>query len=136
MNITKAETEITRLSRSGMGIALVKDQAQPYALVRGLEAPFPPWDKGAYDILIPIPVAFDMGAALDGFYLGLPYKFQGGDHNRVSGATITLEKQEWRLVSWHYPDGKAFRENVDTIESHITHCRGFFMERGAVNART
>ena len=135
MNIRKAETEIAKLSRSGLGIALVKDQAQAYALVRGLLAPSPHWDKSSYDILIPIPAAFDLGAALDGFYLALPYKFQGGDHNRVSGAIITVEKQEWRLVSWHYPDGKAFREGVDTIESHIIHCRGFFMERGAVNAR-
>jgi hypothetical protein len=25
---------------------------------------------------------------------------------------------------------------VDNIESHIIHCRGFFLQRGAVNART
>jgi hypothetical protein len=136
MNIAKAEAEIARLARSGVGIALVKLQAQPYVLVRGVEAPSPPWDKPAHDILIPIPVAYDMGAALDGFYLALPYRFQGGDHSRVNGAMIAFDGHDWRLVSWHYPDGRLFRQGVDSIESHIVHCRGFFLERGALNART
>lgn len=135
MSIAKAEAEIARLAVSGTGISLVRGGEQPYALVRGIESPSPPWGGATHDILIAIPNAFDLGTALDAFYLGLPYTFNGGQHNRVSGQTIEIEKRQWRLVSWHYPDGKAFRLGVDNIESHIVHCRGFFLDRGALNAR-
>lgn len=135
MSIAKAKAEITQLAGSGMGIELVSEGVQPYALVRGLKAPSPPWDKVNYDILIPIPIAYDLGTALDGFYLALPYIFNQGEHNRVSGQAVTVGGRQWKLVSWHYPDGKQFRPEVDNIESHIVHCRGFFLERGAVNAR-
>jgi hypothetical protein len=135
MSITKAEAEIARLAASGVGIALVRAGAQPYALVHDVESPSPPWGVVKHDILIVIPNAFDFGTALDAFYLALPYSFNGGLHNRVSGQTIELENRQWQLASWHYPDGKAFRLGVDNIESHIIHCRGFFLDRGALNAR-
>lgn len=136
VSITKAKAEIVKLFVSGLAVELVNEGVQPYALVRGIEAPSPPWDRKLYDILFPIPVAYDMGTPLDAFYLGLPYTFNRGEHNRVSGQVITISNCQWKLVSWHYPDGKPFNAATDTIESHIIHCRGFFMERGAVNART
>jgi hypothetical protein len=88
-----------------------------------------------YDILIPIPIAYDLGTGLDGFYIATPYKFNQGEHNRVNGQMLTHGNIQWRQVSWHYPDNKPFSKGTDTIESHIVHCRGFFLERGAVNAR-
>ena len=91
--------------------------------------------RATYGILIPIPLAFDLGTGLDGFYVALPYSFNNGEHNRVNGQTLTLGGRQWRAVSWHYPDGKEFKPGIDTIESHIIHCRGFFLARGAVNAR-
>ena len=109
---------------------------QPFALVRDIEVPSPPWDRNLYNILIAIPIAYDLGTALDGFYLGLPYKFRNGEHNRVNGQVVSIQDCDWKCVSWHYPDGKLFRLGVDNIESHIIHCRGFFLQRGAVNART
>jgi hypothetical protein len=135
VDIATAKSEIERLSASSVAVALVTEGSQPYALVRRVEAPSPPWDRTAYDILIAIPIAFDLGTPLDGFYLGLPYTFQEGEHNRVNGQVVKLANSEWKAVSWHYPDGKQFRLGVDNIESHIVHCRGFFLERGAVNAR-
>jgi len=135
VHITTAKSEIERLSASGTAIALVMDGAQPYAWVRGIMAPTPPWDRSTYDILIAIPIAYDLGTGLDGFYIAVPYSFNNGEHNRVNGNTLTLGGNQWRAVSWHYPYGKAFRAGTDTIESHIFHCRGFFLARGAVNAR-
>lgn len=136
VHIGTAKAEIERLSGSDSAITLVNEAAQPFALVRGVEAPSPPWDRAAYDILIAIPIAYDLGTALDGFYISLPYTFHGGEHNRVNGQVVVVGNAQWKAVSWHYPDGKQFRLEVDNIESHIVHCRGFFLERGAVNART
>lgn len=136
MSISKAEAEVARLAGTGIGITLVHVGVQPYALVRDIESPSPPWGAAKHDILIAIPTAFDFGTALDAFYLALPYGFNGGLHNRVSGQTVSFENRQWQLVSWHYPDGKTFRLGVDNIESHVVHCRGFFLDRGAVNART
>jgi hypothetical protein len=136
VSIAKAKAEIARLAASGLSAELVDEGVQPYALVCGLEAPSPPWDRKLYNILFPIPVAYDMGTPLDAFYFGLPYTFNGGEHSRVSGQVITIRNCQWKLVSWHYTDGKPFNPATDTIESHIIHCRGFFLERGATNART
>ena len=136
MQIEKAKAEIDRLALSGALIELVTQGVQPFALVGSIEAPSPPWDRNLYDILIAIPIAYDLGTALDGFYLGLPYKFHNGEHNRVNGQVVSVRDRDWKSVSWHYPDGKPFRLEVDNIESHIIHCRGFFLQRGAVNART
>lgn len=135
MHIASARAEIERLAAGGTGIELIMDGAQPYAWVRGITAPRPPWDRTTYDVLIVIPLAYDLGTGLDGFYIALPYSFNGGEHNRVNGQTLTLAGCQWRAVSWHYPDGKQFRAGIDTVESHIFHCRGFFLARGAVNAR-
>jgi hypothetical protein len=136
MQIEKAKAEIHRLALSGAPIELVTKDVQPFALVGSIEAPSPPWDRKLYDILIAIPIAYDLGTALDGFYLGLPYKFDNGEHNRINGEVVSVRDRDWKGVSWHYPDGKPFRLGVDNIESHIIHCRGFFLQRGAVNART
>jgi hypothetical protein len=135
VQIKTAQSEIERLASAGLKIEMVVEGAQPYALTQGVQAPSPPWDRKLYDILIPIPIAYDLGTPLDGFYLRLPYKFHNGDHNRVNGQVLTLRGCQWRAVSWHYPDGKQFRLGVDNVESHVVHCRGFFLERGAVNAR-
>jgi len=136
MQIGKAKAEIDRLALLDVSIELVTQGVQPFALVGGIEATSPPWDRKLYDILIAIPIAYDLGTALDGFYLALPYKFQNGEHNRINGQVVSVQNRDWKAVSWHYPDGKPFRLEVDNIESHIIHCRGFFLERGAVNART
>jgi hypothetical protein len=135
VHIASARAEIERLAAGGTVIELIMDGAQPYAWVRDITAPRPPWDRTTYDVLIVIPLAYDLGTGLDGFYIALPYSFNGGEHNRVNGQALTLAGRQWRAVSWHYPDGKQFRAGIDTIESHIFHCRGFFLARGAVNAR-
>ena len=135
MQISGAKAEVERLASTGAPVELLIEGAQPYVLARGLDTPAPPWDSASKDILIPVPLAYDLGTGLDGFYIALPYRFQDGEHNRVNGQIVKVAGREWRGVSWHYPDGKQFRPCVDNIESHIVHCRGFFLHRGAVNAR-
>lgn len=127
--------EVATLAQGGLAVECVEAGGQCYALARGLEAPSPPWDRAAYDILVAIPAAYEHGAALDAFYLGLPYTFHGGSHPRVeNGAIITVAGRQWRLVSWHYPDGRPWqRGRGDDLGSHIVHCKGFFHHRGAVN---
>ena len=64
----------------------------------GIEAPSPPWDRTRYEILVPIPIAYDLGTGLDGFDIALPYSFGGVEHNRVNGQTVTVEGRQWRAV--------------------------------------
>lgn len=126
------ETEIAALVARGVAVEAVVADNQCYAMATGLTAPSPPWDSGAYDILVAIPLTYDAGA-LDAFYIGLPYRFKGGEHPRARGAVITVKDRQWQLVSWHYPDGKPWQRGQDDLASHLMHCRGFFLDRGAVN---
>jgi hypothetical protein len=124
--------EVDMLSRRGVPVELAGAGTQCFVLARGIDAPAPGWDRANYDILVAVPAAYD-AAALDAFYLALPYTFNGGTHPRVQGATLTLGGRQWRLVSWHYPDGKPWTRGLDDLASHLTHCKGFFLHRGATN---
>lgn len=127
-----AKDEVAALIQRGLAVELVEVGGQCYALARGLGAAAPPWDRDSYDILVAIPAAYD-ACSLDAFYLALPYTFKGGEHPRVNGGTISHDGRQWRLVSWHYPDGKPWTQGRDDLASHLTHCKGFFLHRGAVN---
>ncbi len=129
----KLEEEIAALIKRGVSVEAVEAHNQCYALATGLLAPAPPWDKHSFDILVAIPAAYDT-ASLDAFYLGLPYKFKGGTHPRVQGTIIAVRDRQWQLVSWHYPDGKPWLRGQDDLASHLTHCTGFFLHRGPINA--
>jgi len=135
VHISSAKAEIERLATVGVEISLITIDAQPYAHVGNIEAPSPPWDRTSYEILVAIPIAYDLGTGLDGFYVALPYSYEKGEHNRVNGKIVNFDSRQWKGVSWHYPDGKQFRIGIDNVESHIVHCRGFFLARGAVNAK-
>lgn len=128
-----ALAEVELLVQRGREIELVELDGQCFALIEKVAAPKPPWDRDAYRILVPVPAAYS-DAALDAFYVELPYSFNGGTHPRVNGAVVTVEDKQWQLVSWHYADGTPWTRGVDALESHIAHCGGFFLNRGAVNA--
>ena len=124
---------VTTLNRRGLGLDIWDHAGQAYVHAPAIKAPSPPWDKPAYEILIAVSVAYDL-AALDSFYLCMPYKFKEGTHPRVeNGGIVAIQGCQWRLVSWHYPDGKPWQSGRDTLESHIVHCAGFFLHRGATN---
>jgi Prokaryotic E2 family E len=123
--------EVELLRKRGVPVELVAIGTQCFAQVGDMQAPSPPWDRSTYGILIAVPLA--AGAALDAFYLELPYKYESGIHPRVCGTTISFADRNWQLVSWHYPDGRPWTHGKDDLDTHIAHCRGFFFNRGAVN---
>ena len=129
-----AVDEVQELVRAGMAVELVEHNGLSYAHVPRIEVPVPPWSKAAFDILIAIPAAYNT-AQLDGFYVEQPCVYNGGEHPRIQGDVIELLDRKWRLISWHYPDDKPWVPGKDSLETHIVHCRGFFLHRGAVNAR-
>jgi hypothetical protein len=134
MRPDRAVQEITKLVGCGTAVELIEADSQCYAFVKGIIAPSPPWSKKLFDILIAIPAVFD-AAELDGFYVELPCLHSNCAHPRVQGQIIDVGDRKWQLVSWHYPDGKPWVRGQDSIETHIVHCRGFFLDRGATNER-
>ncbi|HZZ80571.1 MAG TPA: E2/UBC family protein [Gemmataceae bacterium] len=125
--------EVAALGKRGISLELIVATNQWYVLASGLVAPVPPWNQKSYDILVAIPLAYD-AAGLDSFYLALPHAFNGGEHPRVKGDIVNVMNRQWRLASWHYPDGKPWRRGLDDLATHLAHCQGFFLNRGAVNA--
>jgi hypothetical protein len=130
----RASEEVHDLGGRGVAIRLVENNGQCYALVGAVPSPAPPWNANRFDILIAIPAAYD-AAELDGFYVELPCTFNGKDHPQIQGMIIDVEGRKWRLVSWHYREGKPWVRGKDSLETHIAHCRGFFLQRGVGNAR-
>jgi Prokaryotic E2 family E len=133
MRPNRANEEVKDLNERGVALRLVENNRQCYALVAGLPSPAPPWNKDRFDILIAIPAAYD-AAELDSFYVELPCAFNGKDHPQIQGTIIDVDGRKWRLVSWHYKEGKPWVRGKDSLETHITHCRGFFLNRGLGNA--
>jgi hypothetical protein len=127
-----AADEVADLQRRGARVSTFVHASQCYVQITGVEVPSPPWERSATDILVPIPATYD-NAALDGFYVLLPLGWNKTNHRRINGSEIEINGRRWRAVSWHYPDGRAWERGKDTIESHIEHCRGFFLHRGATN---
>lgn len=121
--------EVEQLRARGVEVEIVSLGAQCYVLARQIEAPSRTWDRAGYDILIAVPAAYD-DAGLDAFYLGIPYSYKGNQHERVNGDEITVGDRKWKLVSWHYADGKEWMRGVDCLETHLVHCKGFFFGRG------
>ena len=127
------EASVAAVRRQGLEVELIEQGGQWYAHVAAVQAKSPPWDKDAYPVLVAIPA--DETAALDAFYLGLPYSFSGGAHPRVgnAGTNLSLLGREWKLVSWHYADDRPWQPGRDDLASHLAHVRGFFLHRGARN---
>lgn len=130
---SKIDDEIASLIKRGVSVGLVEQGTQHFARVIGLATPAPPWGAATHDILIAIPIAYE-SAGLDAFYVSLPCLFNGGAHPRINGAKIEIGGVTWQLVSWHYPDEKRWIAGQDDLGNHIEHCRGFFLNRKAINA--
>ncbi len=126
----RATEESESLAKNGRKVELIDANGQCYALVEGIEASSPPWCAERFDILIVIPALYPE-TGLDGFYIGLPYKFKDGVHERIKdGAEIDIRGRKWKQVSWHYLDGKQWHQSGDSLDTHIAHCHGFFRGRG------
>lgn len=123
--------EAQKLNEVGVSVAFTSLNGQSFAKVGPFKIPSPPWEKTDARILIALPL--DASADLDAFYLELPNRWNQKDHPRAQGNVIELDGASWKLVSWHYADGKPWRAGVDNLETHIEFCRGFFLHRGATN---
>lgn len=132
MSPERAVEEAKELAARGMAIELTELNGQCYALIKGIKTPSPPWNRTEVDILVVIPAAYD-AADLDAFYVDLPCDFNSREHPRVQGQVIEHLGRKWRLVSWHYADGRPWVRGQDSLETHIEHCHGFFLHRGAKN---
>lgn len=128
------EEQVAALVRRGVPARLLTGAGQEYVHTSICEIPVPPWGTPKHEVLVAIPTTYDT-APLDGFYLALPHIFNGGLHPRVNGQVVELEERKWQLVSWHYTEERPWRRGQDDLDSHIGHCRGFFLHRGAKNDR-
>ena len=126
------ERDVELLLAGGVPVELVDHGGQCYVVVKALATPDPRWGASSHDLLIAVPLAFET-AGLDAFYLREPHTFNGGAHPRVQGAIIQVQEVKWRLVSWHYAPNKQWLAGQDSLSSHIEHCRGFFLNRKAIN---
>lgn len=125
------QEELDELVRAGFQADLVTHNGQRYLRVRDLQAPSPPWDHPEHDILIALPGAYEDGASLDAFYLAQPSTYLGKTHRRVgnAGNPLTFDGRTWPLVSWHYPNPKGWKKGVDTLLTHVLHCKAFFKKK-------
>jgi hypothetical protein len=123
------DKELKDAQLAGHEVSLVTVNQQTYVLALNIQAPRPPWGESQYRILVAIPEIYDLGAALDAFYLEAPYVFNNGhytSHPRVgnSGQPLVYDGKTWLLVSWHYT--QPWQPGKDNLLSHLLHCRGFF----------
>jgi len=127
-----AADEVAALKRRGARVDIFDENQQCYIKADAVEIPSPPWAATATDIMIAIPATYE-NAELDGFYVAVPLGWNGAAHPRINGTAITINGRQWQGISWHYPDGRKWMRGADNIDSHLTHCRGFFLHRGATN---
>jgi hypothetical protein len=81
-------------------------------------------------ILIAVPANYPTGG-LDAFYVDPTVTIRGTIH-RAQPAGELVGKM-WNLISWHYSVSRPWNPRVDDLQSHVAHCKGFFLERGVVS---
>ena len=108
---------------------LVVQNGQRYVEVSGLAISCPPWSSWLATILIAIGATYPQGGFRIAFYLDTSVNQGGSIPNQQTIATIA--GRAWALISWHYAQGHEWSASRDDLASHIAHCRGFFLRRGA-----
>lgn len=118
--------DVAELAVSGQEISLFSENGQAYVEVL-IDLPMPPWSKTRARILVAVPSTYPT-AGLDAFYVEDGVTMGGTLPRKQSVATIS--KAVWNLISWHYATNRPWNSRIDDLQSHITHCRGFFLARG------
>jgi hypothetical protein len=126
--LQRIEDDVEMLRSSGEPVQLVSEGAQRYVEAT-IAVPSPPWSGASARILIAIPANYPAGG-LDAFYVDPAVTMRGAIHR--AQAVGPLLGRRWNLISWHYANGKQWNPRVDDLQSHLAHCRGFFLERGVV----
>lgn len=120
------EEDIAEIVASGQDIHMFSENGQRYVETT-VDIPTPSWSKSKARILLAIPSTYPT-AGLDAFYVEDGVTTGGTLPRKQSVATITASS--WNLISWHYTTKRPWNSRIDDLQSHITHCRGFFLARG------
>ena len=125
--LQRIEDDVEQMKISGERVQLVGEGQQRFveALV---SIPSPPWSAPRARILIAIPGNYPTGA-LDAFYLDPSITLNGTIHRAQAAAPLG---KSWNLISWHYSSKRPWNPRLDDLQTHIAHCKGFFLERGVV----
>lgn len=123
------EYDIEQMRLYGESIRLVSEGAQRYVEAR-IQIPCPPWSASTALILIAVPANYPT-AGLDAFYLDSAINI-GGSIHRAQLVGPILSKR-WNLISWHYSATRQWNPRIDDLQTHVAHCRGFFLQRGVVS---
>ncbi|MGC1782118.1 MAG: E2/UBC family protein [Acidobacteriaceae bacterium] len=120
------EEDVAELVASGQDIRLFSEHGQTYVEVT-VDLPTPSWSKPKARILLAVPSTYPT-AGLDAFYVEDGVTTGGALPRKQSVAIIS--DSSWNLVSWHYATKRPWNSRIDDLQSHITHCCGFFLARG------
>jgi hypothetical protein len=127
--LQRIEDDVEQMKQAGESVRLVAEGAQRYVEVT-ISIPAPPWSAPFALILIAVPANYPTGG-LDAFYLDSAITIRGTIH-RAQAAGPLLGKS-WNLISWHYSVARPWNARIDDLQSHVAHCKGFFLERGVVS---
>jgi hypothetical protein len=122
------EDDIELLKLNGEPLSLLSHGQQRFVEVL-IPIPSPPWSSSSARILIAVPSNYPAGG-LDAFYVA-PGITINGTIDRAQPAQ-PLPGKQWNLISWHYSAKRPWNPRLDDLQSHIAHCRGFFLRRGVV----
>ena len=120
------ENDVAFMQAAGESVELLSEGGQRF-VAANISIPSPPWSSSTARILIAIPSSYPT-AALDAFYVD-PASVTVTERAQPSGLILG---QVWNLISWHYSQTRPWNSRIDDLQSHVTHCRGFFLQRGVV----
>jgi hypothetical protein len=127
--LQRIEDDVDQLQEAGESVRLLSDGSQRYVEIT-IAIPAPPWSASSALILIAVPANYPTGG-LDAFYLDPSITIRGSIHRAQAAGPIL--SRGWNLISWHYPAARPWNPRVDDLQSHVAHCKGFFLERGVVS---
>lgn len=122
------EEDIEAAQEAGIKARLLNVNGQKYVEVQEIDIPSPPWGKTTAGILVAVPATYPSGG-LDALYVELPLTHSSGTIPYQQQA-IQIDGRDWMLISWHYHQNHPWNPLSDDLETHIQHCRGFFLTRG------
>jgi hypothetical protein len=126
--LQRIEDDVEHMKLSGETVNLVSDGQQRFVEAT-VSIPSPPWSAPSAQILIAVPANYPSGG-LDAFYVDPVVNINGAIHRAQAAGPLLGRK--WNLISWHYSSKRPWNPRVDDLQSHIAHCKGFFLQRGVV----
>jgi hypothetical protein len=126
--LQRIEDDLEQLRLGGEAAVLVSSGQQRFVEL-SIPLPSPPWSTPDARILIAVPATYP-AAGLDAFYVD-PIVTMNGSIERAQ-LVEPIPDRKFNLISWHYPENRPWNPRIDDLQSHIAHCKGFFLRRGVV----